>query len=211
MPINLFGIPLSFSETYHPKLEACRKGSSDLDGGEARWRKIICDVSLRLASALSRITSCKNEACGLLVLVWAASGCVTVGHRYEPAHNPDSSKAVVYFYRPHPKPNILLTNTYNYAHSANLFIGDKKWAALGVNAYTYVELAPGTYTFSMRDNIAGQPMATLEFEILAGQQYFCKYTFRFVPATEFSFRVMPRKLAEKEIARTRYVKGKART
>ena len=106
-----------------------------------------------------------------------------------------------------PQPNILLTNTYSYAHAADVYIDDERWASLNVNSYASAQLAPGKYTFSVRDNIARGPLAELEVEVLAGQQYYCRYDFHFGLATNFALRVIPEKLAKPEIAKTNQYEG----
>jgi hypothetical protein len=147
-----------------------------------------------------------NPAMRLIVicLIVLLGGCVTTGAQFTPVQHQDPSKALVYFYRPHPPGDIFLSNTYSYAHGADLYLGNEKLVSLSVNAYSYVELEPGSYRFSMRDKLIHQPMATLDIDVVAGQRYYLRYSFRFMPGDEHFFQAMPRIQAEEEIIKTRF-------
>jgi len=146
----------------------------------------------------------KDLAFALLLLV---SGCVTFGEKHSTIVYSDPSKALVLVYRPHPPANVLLTNMYAYSHAADLFWGERKLVGLNVNSFTYVEVEPGSQTFSVREKLLGVTLKKLEFEPRAGQRYYLRYQFgtSVLMQPEISFRIVPNEIAQTEISHTRYV------
>lgn len=134
------------------------------------------------------------------------AGCATVGPKYADIVLEDASKALVVIYRPSPPFNILLTNTYSYAHAPDIYHEDSKLTGLNVNAYTYIEIEPGLTMISAREKLTGLPLVELEINAKAGQYYYLRYNFEVGLATPlYEFEVMSMELAREEIRETRYV------
>ncbi len=142
----------------------------------------------------------------LLAIVFALLlGCISTGEKYSFVSHKDSGKALILVYRPAPPADILLTHTYAYVHSADLYLGERKLAPLPVNAFTYLEVEPGPQSFSIRENLTGGVLRKLEFDARPGRRYYLRYIFRMSLITELDFRVVPNEVGEKEIQQTRLI------
>jgi len=132
------------------------------------------------------------------------AGCVAVGEKYKRSEAGDSSKSLVFIYRPHPPADPFLMNTYAYVHTANLYHGEQKLISMDVGCYTYVEVESGTHIFYIREQFTSGELIRVELETEPGQRYYLRYHFRFGAAAHISFEVVANAIAESEIANTRF-------
>ncbi len=98
--------------------------------------------------------------------------------------------------------------TYDYAHAPDLYLNDKKLISLNVNAYTYVETAPGVMIVDVREKITGGIIDRIEFQANPAQRYYLKYRFAFrLAGAEMELRIMPKEIALDEIKSTRLLEA----
>jgi hypothetical protein len=98
-------------------------------------------------------------------------------------------------------------NTYSYAHAPDIYHGNNKLVGLNVNVYTYIDVEPGLTVFSAREKLTGGPLASVELQASAGQQYYFRYMFNFGLIVDelVDFKLIPQPIAREEIRKARYL------
>lgn len=147
-----------------------------------------------------------------LILIFVLTSCGASGPKYIKQNVSDSSKGIVYFYRP--------SRFFQGGGGPDVFINGVKEFRMHNGSYTYRMLSPGTYSISPRKHFNwGLDVVDTAITIEAGKEYYLRMDFSNANVDGMIvggigvatvsgvtiFNIIEKSLAESEITKTQLV------